>query len=79
MYVLGIATDKVLFFNGKVLIVSLRHKNYVVGIHQKCLQLPQNTLWALLEAPQGASNEYPQYMFLGRNRKILCGYPPQSF
>ena len=24
---------------------------------------------------RGASNEYPQHMFCGEIRKILCGYP----
>ena len=33
-------------------------------------------VWYSFEAPhQGTSNEYPQYIFLWRNKKILCGYP----
>ena len=34
-------------------------------------------LWYSLEAPwQGASNEYPQHMFLWRNKKNIMWIPP---
>ena len=54
------------FFNPKVLIFFLLlHKNI------RC--------WYSLEAPhRGASNEYPQYMFSWRNKKLFTGYPPLS-
>ena len=37
----------------------------------------KHMLWYSLEAPcRVASNEYPQYMFSFRNRKIICGDLP---
>ena len=37
-------------------------------------------LWYSLEAPcRGASNEYPQHMFLLRNKKIIYLIPTQSY
>ena len=39
------------------------------------LFLHKNKLWCSLEAPQGgASNEYPQHMFLWRNKKTIHSY-----
>ena len=58
-----IALDKALFFNQKVSIVfSFLNKNICC--------------WYSLEAPhQGTSNEYPQHMFLLRNRKTMYLIP----
>ena len=59
-----IATDKVIFFNRKMLISFLfLNKNICCGYS--------------LEAPRrGASNEYPQHMFSSRNKKSIMWIPP---
>ena len=59
-----IATDKALFSSEKMLISFLfLHENICCGY--------------LLEAPRwGASNEYPQHMFLWRNKKNIMWIPP---
>ena len=59
-----IAPDKALFFNRKVFIFLLfLHKNICYGYS--------------LEAPQrGVSNEYPQHMFLWRNKNNIIWIPP---
>ena len=57
-----LATDRAFFFIRKMLISFLYlHEN----------------MWYSLEAPrQGASNEYPQYMFSWRNKKNIMWIPP---
>ena len=55
----GIALDKTLFFNPKVLIFFLfLRKNICCG-------------YSLEATHRGASNEYPQHMFLWRNKKNI--------
>ena len=58
-----IATDRALFSseNADIFLIS-----------------PQkHMLWYSLEAPcRGASNEYPQHMFLWRNKKNIMWIPP---
>ena len=62
--VITIATDKARFSSEKMLISFLfLHENICCGYS--------------LEAPrQGASNEYPQHMFLCRNKKNIIWIPP---
>ena len=58
-----IALDKALFFNQKVAIFFLfLDKNICCGYS---LEVPR---W-------GTSNEYPQHMFLSRNKKTICLIP----
>ena len=67
--------------SGMVLILNVKHSSrYDAFFQQKNteifhISLQKNMLWDSLETPlQGVFNEYPQHMFCGDIRKMLCKY-----